>query len=92
MDYNSISIKSYIKSHLELQREITLIEYAPSPYFFVQSICLAYMKMFARFDENPAMTLQDTKETKRYGRTHAWTHTRTTLKQYTHHKQSLRGV
>ena len=33
--------------------------------------------MFARFDENPAMTLQDIKETKRYGRTHARTHTRT---------------
>ena len=31
----SISIKHYIKSHLELQREITLIELAPSPYFFV---------------------------------------------------------
>ena len=28
------------------------------------------MKMFARLDENPAMTLQDIKETKRYGRTH----------------------
>ena len=26
--------------------------------------------MFARFDENPAMTLQDIKETKRYGPTH----------------------
>ena len=24
--------------------------------------------MFARFDENPAMTLQDIKKTKRYGR------------------------
>ena len=33
--------------------------------------------MFARFDENPAMTLQDIKETKRYGRTHAHTHART---------------
>ena len=31
------------------------------------------MNMFARFDENPAMTLQDTKETKRYGRTHGRT-------------------
>ena len=31
------------------------------------------MNMFARFDENPAMTLQDIKETKRYGRTHART-------------------
>ena len=56
MAYNSISI-------------ITLIELAPSPSFFVQSICLAYMNMFARFDENPAMTLQDIKETKRYRRT-----------------------
>ena len=27
------------------------------------------MNMFARFDENPAITLQDIKETKRYGRT-----------------------
>ena len=67
--FDSTSIKPYIKSHLELQREITLIELAPSPNFFVQSICLAYMDMFARFDENPAMTLQDIKETKCYGRT-----------------------
>ena len=73
MAYNSISIKPYIKSHLEPQREITLIELAPSPYFFVLSICLAYMNMFARFDENPAITLQDIKETKRYGRTDAGT-------------------
>ena len=40
------------------------------------------MNMFARFDENPAMTLQDIKETKRYGRTdahtEAHTHARTT--------------
>ena len=56
------STKHYIKSHLELQREITLIELAPSPYFFVSSICLAYMNMFARFDENPAMTLRVIKE------------------------------
>ena len=32
------------------------------------------MNMFARFNENPAMTLQDIKETKRYGRTHGQTH------------------
>ena len=31
------------------------------------------MNMFARFDENPAMTLRVIKETKRYGRTHART-------------------
>ena len=32
------------------------------------------MNMFAKFDENPAMTLQDIKKTKRYGRTDARTH------------------
>ena len=78
MAYNSISIKHYIKSHLELQREITLIELAPSPYFCVSSICLAYMNMFARFDENPAMTLRVIKETKCYGRTDRRTDGRTT--------------
>ena len=77
MAYNRISIKPYIKSHLELQREITQIELAPSPYFFVYSICLAYMNMFARFDENQAMTLQVIKETKRYGRTDGRTDART---------------
>ena len=82
MAYNVISIKPYIKSHLELQREVTLIELAPSPYFFVLSICLAYMNMFARFDENPAMTLQDIKETNvtdggTDGRTHSQTHAHT---------------
>ena len=35
------------------------------------------MNMFARFNENPAMTLQDIKETKRYGRTDRRTHGRT---------------
>ena len=35
------------------------------------------MNMFARFDENPAITLLDIKETKRYRRTHARTHART---------------
>ena len=35
------------------------------------------MNMFARFDENPAMTLRVIKETKRYGRTHGRTDART---------------
>ena len=35
------------------------------------------MNMFARFDENPAMTLRVIKETKRYGRTNGRTDTRT---------------
>ena len=30
--------------------------------------------MFARFNENPVMSLQDIKKTKRYGRTDARTH------------------
>ena len=35
------------------------------------------MNMFARFDENPAMTLRVIKETKRYGGTHGRTDART---------------
>ena len=35
------------------------------------------MNMFARFDENPAMTLRVIKETKRYGRTDGCTDGRT---------------
>ena len=35
------------------------------------------MNMFARFDENPAMTLRVIKETKRYGRMDGRTHGRT---------------
>ena len=35
------------------------------------------MNMFARFDENPAMTLRVIKETKRYGRTDGRTEGRT---------------
>ena len=35
------------------------------------------MNMFARFDENPAMTLRVIKATKRYGRTDARTDGRT---------------
>ena len=35
------------------------------------------MNMFARFDENSAISLEDIKETKRYGRTDARTNGRT---------------
>ena len=35
------------------------------------------MNMFARFDENPAMTFQDIKKTKCYRWTHGWTDRRT---------------
>ena len=60
--------KPYIKHHLELQREIAPIELAPSPYILIKSICLVDMNMFAKFDQLPAMTFQDIKETKRYKR------------------------
>ena len=49
------------------------------------------MNMFARFDENPAMTLQDITETKRYGRMDARTEGQRENSIPTH-KQSLRGV
>ena len=52
------------------------------------------MNMFARFDENPAMTLQVIEKTKRYGRTDTRTHGRTPGQRENsipHHKQSLRG-
>ena len=53
---SSISISLYIlKSHLELQREITLIKLAPRPNYFVKSFCLVYMNTFARFDEIPRL-------------------------------------
>ena len=48
------------------------------------------MNMFARFGENSAMTLQDIKETKRYGRTHGQTHGQRENSIPTT-KQSLRG-
>ena len=37
--------------------------------FFIKSICLVDMNLFASLDEIPTMTLQDNMETKRYGRT-----------------------
>ena len=49
------------------------------------------MNMFARFDENPAMTLQVIKKKTRYGRTHGRTHGQRE-NSIPHHKQSLRGV
>ena len=42
------------------------------------------MNMFVRFDENPAMTLQDIKETKRYGRTDRWMDTHTDARTHAH--------
>ena len=44
------------------------------------------MNIFAKFDENPAITLQVIKKTNRYGRTHGQRKS-----SIPHHKQSLRG-
>ena len=62
MDYNGISIKPYI-NHLELRREITLIEMATDPYFFVYRFVL-HIPTCLQGLINPAMTVQDIKETK----------------------------
>ena len=48
---------------------MTLIEMAPNPYIFIISIGPVEMNQYARFDEIPSMTLKDSKETKRHGRT-----------------------
>ena len=54
---------------LRIQREITLIEMAPSPYLFIIIIGSVDMNKYARFNEIPSLTLKYIKETKRYGRT-----------------------
>ena len=48
------------------------------------------MNIFAKFDENPAITLEVIKKTKRYARTHARTDGQRE-NSIPHHKQSLRG-
>ena len=60
MHYHSISI-----IHIEIQSDITQIEFAPSsPYFSIKSIYLVDINMFARFDGISTKTLQDIKEIK----------------------------
>ena len=51
------------KSHSELQREITPIVKAPSPYFFISSTCHVHMNVFAKIDEIPSLTLKGIQET-----------------------------
>ena len=64
-DFQSLNIYSGAK--------ITLIELA-----FLSKVFVLHEHVCNWFDENPAMTLQDIKETKRYGWTHGHTHRRTT--------------
>ena len=63
MDYNSISINLYIKSHLKLKKENISNRIGPQALLFVKSFCLVYLNMFARLNEITPMTLQDIKET-----------------------------
>ena len=85
MAYNSISIKPYIKSHLELQREITLIELAPSPYFLSKKFVLHIWTCLQGLMKIQQWLLKILRK-------QSVTDGRTTWKQYTPYKQSLRGV
>ena len=60
---------AHTKAIKNYKREITPIVLAPSPYFFISSICLVHMNVFAKFNEIPSKILQDIKETKPYGHT-----------------------
>ena len=42
----------------ELQRAITLIELAPSPYFSIINVHLVEINVFAKFDEIPSLPVQ----------------------------------
>ena len=68
---------------------------APSPYFFISSICLVHMNVFAKFGEIPSRTLQDINETKRFGHTFVRSFGRTDGQRENSipsHKHSLQGV
>ena len=53
----------YKKAHWKLQKEVTTLELAPSPYFLLSAFVLLDMNVYTRFDETPSLTLQDIKET-----------------------------
>ena len=46
----------------ELKRAITVIEFAPSPYFSVINVHLVDINVFAKSDEIPSLLIQVTKE------------------------------
>ena len=53
----------------ELQRAITLIELAPSPYFSIINVHLVDIKVFDKFYEIPSLPFQDIEKPKHSGRT-----------------------
>ena len=58
VDWPIKALSLHIQKPLRITfREITLIELAPSPYFFAISICPVNMNVYARFDEILSMTL-----------------------------------
>ena len=61
--------KMFIQKPLRITKGNNSYSIGPSPQFFISSICLVRMKVFAKFAEITSMTLQDIKETKRYGHT-----------------------
>ena len=46
----------------ELQKEITLTELVPSPYFSIINVHLVDINVFAKHDEIPLLPVQDIKE------------------------------
>ena len=50
------------KTHEALQRAITLIELAPSPYFSIMNVYLEDINVFARFDEIASLPDENIKE------------------------------
>ena len=52
----------------ELQRAITLIELAPSPYFSIINVHLVDINVFAKFYEISSLPFQDIEKPKRHER------------------------
>ena len=61
----------------ELQRELTLIELDPRPYFSIINVHLVNINVFAKFYEIPPLPFQDIEKLKRLGRTDGRTNGRT---------------
>ena len=59
----------------ELQREITLTELVPGPYFFIIQVQLVHINVFAKFYEIPSLPFQAIEKTKT-----SWTDGQTDVK------------
>ena len=63
----------YIHKPLRITKGNNSHRNGPSSLLFIIIIYPVDMKVYARFDEIPSITLKDIKKTKCYGRTHALT-------------------